>query len=85
LIKEVRGIGLLLGIELASDFAERCGLTSGQAPAGYLVEQLHIAGLLSIPSGAHTVRWLPPLNVSRLEIDEAVTILSTVLAGLVKG
>lgn len=85
LIKEVRGIGLLLGIELASDFAERCGLTSGQAPAGYLVEQLHTAGLLSIPSGAHTVRWLPPLNVSRSEIDEAVTILSTVLAGLVKG
>ena len=82
-IKEVRGIGLLLGIELVADFAERCSLTCGKAPAGFLVERLHEAGLLSIPSGTHTLRWLPPLTVSQAEIDEAVAILSKVLAGLV--
>ena len=38
------------------------------------------AGLLTVPSGTHAVRWLPPLNVSREEIDEAGEILGRVLA-----
>jgi acetylornithine/succinyldiaminopimelate/putrescine aminotransferase len=82
LIREVRGVGLLLGIELAADFATRCGLLLGKAPSLFLVERLQEAGLLSIPSGTHTIRWLPPLNVSAAEVDEAVGVLSTVLAAL---
>jgi acetylornithine/succinyldiaminopimelate/putrescine aminotransferase len=82
LIREVRGVGLLLGIELAADFATRCGLLPGKAPSLFLVERLQEAGLLSIPSGTHTIRWLPPLNVSAAEVDEAVGVLSTVLAAL---
>ncbi|MEI6713141.1 MAG: aspartate aminotransferase family protein [Verrucomicrobiota bacterium] len=82
LIKEVRGVGLLLGIELVAHAAAIWGLPSGKAPGGYLVERLHDAGLLTIPSGTHTLRWLPPLNVSREEIDAAIAILSEVLASL---
>jgi 4-aminobutyrate aminotransferase-like enzyme len=48
----------------------------------FLVERLHAAGLLTIPSGTHTIRWLPPLTVTAAEVDEAVEILSSVLAGL---
>jgi acetylornithine/N-succinyldiaminopimelate aminotransferase len=44
-----------------------------------LIGKLHQAGLLSIPSGTHAIRWLPPLNVSKAEIDEAVNILKTAL------
>jgi len=86
LIKEVRGVGLLLGIELVGDFGERCGgLSAGKTPAGFMVERLHEAGLLSVPSGTHTMRWLPPLNVTRDEVDQAVAILARVLSGLPQG
>ncbi len=71
-IKEVRGVGLMLGVELHP-------LADGSAPIPTLLPKLHAAGLLSIPSGTHALRWLPPLNVRREEIDEAVHLLSTVL------
>jgi len=82
LIKEVRGLGLMLGIELAPDFSSRAKVPDQKAPAVWLVERLHDAGLLTIPSGTHALRWLPALNVSRAEIDEAAAILAGVLAAL---
>jgi acetylornithine/N-succinyldiaminopimelate aminotransferase len=78
LIAEIRGVGLMLGIELSSDFKERVG-TGDRAPSLWLVERLHEAGLLTVPSGTHAIRWLPPLNVTRAELDEAVRILTEVL------
>ena len=74
-IKEVRGIGLMLGIELAADFSTG----SDRAPSLWMVDQLHAAGLLVIPSGTHALRWLPSLNVTRAQIDEAAAILAEVL------
>ncbi len=82
LIKEVRGLGLMLGIELVGDFVERAKLPEGKLPSIWLVEKLHAAGLLTIPSGSHALRWLPALNVKRGEIEEAVAILGRVLAGM---
>jgi acetylornithine aminotransferase/acetylornithine/N-succinyldiaminopimelate aminotransferase len=83
LIEEVRGVGLMLGIELATDFAERiANFPKGKTPCLFLVEKLHDAGLLSVPSGTRVIRWLPPLNVKRSEIDEAVQILGRTLASL---
>nr|MDQ3624995.1 aminotransferase class III-fold pyridoxal phosphate-dependent enzyme [Verrucomicrobiota bacterium] len=82
LIKEVRALGLMLGIELAPDFLPRIEETTPRAPSWFLVDQLHAAGLLAVPSGAQIVRWLPPLNVKREEIDEAVQILGRVLRQL---
>jgi acetylornithine/succinyldiaminopimelate/putrescine aminotransferase len=38
------------------------------------------AGLLVIPAGEKTIRFLPPLNIARADIDAAVAILSSVLA-----
>lgn len=75
LIREVRGVGLMLGIELAPDFATLAGLQTDRAPSLWMVDRLHEAGLLVIPSGTHALRWLPPLNVTRAEIDEAAAIL----------
>jgi ornithine carbamoyltransferase len=55
----------MLGIQLAADFAEQVAdCPPAKAPCLYMVEQLHEAGLLSIPSGTHAIRWLPSLNVS---------------------
>ena len=78
LIKEVRGVGLMIAFELAADFSERIG--DQRMPALALISRLHEGGLLSIPAGTHAVRWLPPLNVSRAEIDQAVAILRTALS-----
>lgn len=81
-IKEVRSVGLMLGIEFVADFPERAKLPPGKAPCLFMVERLHAAGLLSVPSGTHAIRWLPPLNVTRAEIEVGVEILRGVLAGL---
>lgn len=84
LVADARGVGLMLAVELAPDFAARVlTLPPGKAPALFLVETLHAAGLLTVPSGTHAIRWLPPLNVARAEVDEAVEILRATLARLV--
>lgn len=82
LIQQVRGVGLMLGITLVEDFATRAKLPEGKAPSLFMVERLHEAGLLVIPSGTHALRWLPPLNVTAAQIDEAAAILSHSLSSL---
>jgi acetylornithine/N-succinyldiaminopimelate aminotransferase len=79
LVAEVRGVGLMIGIELVADFADQVP-TNGRPPGLWLVDRLHEAGLLTVPSGTHAVRWLPPLNVTREEVDRAVDMLRGVLA-----
>lgn len=79
LIAEVRGVGLMIAFQLVADFAERVPAAASRAPSLIVVEALHAAGLLTVPSGTHAVRWLPPLNVARAEIDEAAAILGRVL------
>lgn len=83
-VKEVRGIGLMIGIEVVEDFAQRVSI-DGRAPSLFIVDQLHAAGLLTVPSRTHSFRWLPPLNVRREEIDEAVIILRNVLSKCEEG
>ncbi len=80
LIKEVRGVGLMIGVELSESFASQAGLADGQLPSLFLVKALQAAGLLTVPSGASAIRWLPPLNVKHAEILDAVAILSGVLS-----
>lgn len=82
LLKEIRGIGLMLGIELSENFVKQAK-TGERAPSLFLCDRLHEAGMLNVPSGTHALRWLPPLNVTRAEVGEAVDILRRVLAALV--
>jgi acetylornithine aminotransferase/acetylornithine/N-succinyldiaminopimelate aminotransferase len=82
LISEVRGVGLMIGFTLVKDFQDRVTIPAAKTPSIAVVEALHDAGLLTVPSGTHAVRWLPPLNVSRSEIDEAGAILARVLSSM---
>lgn len=82
LISQIRGVGLMFGIELVTDFAQRAKLPEGKAPSLWAVERLHAAGLLVIPSGTHALRWLPPLNVTREQIDEAAEIFGRFLSSV---
>jgi acetylornithine/N-succinyldiaminopimelate aminotransferase len=79
LLQQIRGVGLMLGLTLVPDFAMRAKLTTDRAPSLWMVDRLHEAGLLVVPSGTHALRWLPPLNVSRAQIDEAANLLQSVL------
>jgi len=61
-IQEVRGYGGLIGMVVADE------------PAG-VVARLAKAGLILIAAANHTVRFLPPLNVTAEEIAEALRIV----------
>lgn len=82
LIDEVRGVGLMLAFELIADFDQKVKVPAGRAPSLYVVDLLHEAGLLTVPSGTHAVRWLPPLNVRREEVEEGAQIVADVLRRL---
>ena len=83
-IKQVRGVGLMIGMELNADaIASRNTLRSeDRSPALQMVDRLQTAGLLAVPAGTQVIRWLPPLNVSRVEVQQAVAILEEVLRSL---
>jgi len=80
-IASVRGLGLMLGMELAPTLENLSG-DSVKTPAIRFVNLLHGAGLLSIPAGPHVVRFLPALNLNRAEAKEGLQILDSVLASL---
>lgn len=67
-VREVRGKGLMIGIELknhAVEYIERCSAE----------------GLLCLLAGQRVIRLLPPLILSREEADDIVSILDRVLRG----
>ena len=79
-IKAVRGLGLMLGIELAPDIPAFAN--QGGAPSIQFVNRLHEAGLLTIPSGSAVIRLLPALNLRRSEAEEGIKIIDSVVARL---
>jgi 4-aminobutyrate aminotransferase len=75
-IGDVRGKGLMLGIELVED-------RTTKAPASRLCErvinQAFRNGLLLLSCGQSTVRFMPPLMIRPADVDEAITILTASL------
>lgn len=66
-IREVRGLGLMLGVEL-------------KEKAAPVLAALEDRGVLAINAGATVVRFVPPLVISEAEADEAVEALRGALA-----
>ncbi len=64
-IKEVRGVGLLIGLQLFKDQTE-------------FIKKLMENKLLTIRAAENVIRILPPLNVKKREIDIALKIISKV-------
>jgi len=80
LIRAVRGLGLMLGVELAPDIA---GLTvEGKAPSLVFTIRAQREGLLVVPAGTNVFRLLPALNLSRTEAIEGLRILEGLLSSL---
>ena len=65
LIKEVRGVGLLIGLQLFNDQKK-------------FIQKLQENNFLTIRAGENVVRLLPPLNVKKSEVDLALKIIRKV-------
>ena len=65
IIKEVRGMGLLIGLKLSVDQSD-------------FINKLLKNNMLTIRAAENVVRILPPLNVKKKDIDLALTILTKV-------
>ena len=71
-IGEVRGQGLMIGMELIESDADR---TPARDLCDRVVTRAFHNGLLLLSCGVSTVRFMPPLNVSEQEVDEAIALL----------
>ena len=76
IIHSVRGLGLMLGIELTPNIQQLPG-DSSKTQSVRFVQLLHNAGLLAIPAGTQVIRLLPPLNLQQAEAEEGIRILES--------
>jgi len=65
IIKEVRGVGLLIGLQLHNDQTK-------------FIQKLMNNNLLTIRAAENVIRILPPLNVKKQEINLAIKIIKKV-------
>jgi acetylornithine/N-succinyldiaminopimelate aminotransferase len=80
-IRDVRGLGLLIGIELAPNIPNLPG-DAAKPQSVRFVGLLHAAGMLTIPAGAQVVRLLPALNLLQSEAEEGLSIIEMAAAKL---
>ncbi|MGH7997005.1 MAG: aspartate aminotransferase family protein [Opitutaceae bacterium] len=66
-LRDVRGIGFLVGLVVASDPANYIGLFREE-------------GLLAVPSGGNVVRLLPPLNTTAADLARSAELIRSALA-----
>jgi acetylornithine/succinyldiaminopimelate/putrescine aminotransferase len=66
IIREARGLGLMLGLELKS------------RNSNYLMELMQ-NGILATPAGKNVIRFLPPLVIDQSQIDTVLDKLGKVL------
>jgi 4-aminobutyrate aminotransferase len=76
-IGDVRGLGLMIGVEFVEDRATL-------KPAPDLRDRIETAcferGLIILGAGANTIRWSPPLILSRENVDVALEIFDEAIA-----
>jgi acetylornithine/N-succinyldiaminopimelate aminotransferase len=70
-VKVVRGLGLMIGIEFQPQFK-----------AVEIVKELHKRNILTVPAGNSVVRLLPPLNLSLSEAEEGLRAIEAMITHL---
>ncbi len=71
-IGQVRGKGLMIGMELVVDRASR---KPARELCDALVTRAYHNGLILLSCGQSTVRFMPPLMISESDVDEAVALV----------
>lgn len=69
-VVEVRGAGLMLGCDLAEDTPEAHDVVAAMLDEGFVINA----------TGAHTLRFLPPLICGHADVEALVAALAKVLA-----
>ncbi|NRD77831.1 acetylornithine transaminase [Bacillus sp. BRMEA1] len=69
IIQDIRGIGLMAGIEC-------------QIPVTTLLSELRKMGLIVLPAGEKVIRLLPPLTISKEDLEKSVIIIKHLLEKL---
>ena len=76
-IGDVRGMGLMIGVEFVEDRASN-------KPAPELRDRIEVAcferGLIILGAGTNTIRWSPPLILTKENVDVAVEIFDQAIA-----
>jgi len=79
-LKMVRGVGLMIGLELSANIPALS--QTEKTPAYSFVQLLHQAGVLTIPAGRQVIRLLPALNLTRGEAEQGLAAIQAVSARL---
>ena len=74
LIREVRGLGLMIGVEIQSEVGE-----PDSALRDHIVELAFQRGLLLLPCGPSTVRFCPPLCLNRRQVEIGLELFAATL------
>jgi len=79
-IGDVRGLGMMLGVEFVEDKASL-------KPAPELRDRIEVAcferGLIILGAGTNTIRWSPPLILTKENVDVALEIFDDAIAASV--
>ena len=79
-VKNARGLGFMLGFELAEKIPAFA--SSDKSAAVQFTNRMHAAGVLVIPAGTQVIRLLPPLNLKPQEAGEGITKIEEVVKSL---
>jgi acetylornithine/N-succinyldiaminopimelate aminotransferase len=79
-VRGARGLGLMLGLELAPEIPAL--KVEGKLQSAVFAARLQEAGLLMIPAGPNILRILPALNLTRGDAEEGLTTIERVVAKL---
>ena len=75
-VGEVRGKGLMIGMELITDRSSR---KPAKALCDAVLTRAYHNGLLLLSCGQSTVRFIPPLMITRADVDEAMGMIDIAL------
>jgi 4-aminobutyrate aminotransferase len=76
LIGDVRGLGLMIGVELVRDKVTK---VMAKKEASQVVQECFKRGLLVLPCGPNSIRFSPPLIITEAEADIAFEIFADAL------
>ncbi len=76
-IGDIRGKGLMLGMELVTDAQTK---TPATRLCDAVIDRAYRRGLILLSCGASTVRFMPPLLIQEADVDEAMHLLDQALA-----
>ncbi len=77
LIGDVRGFGLMIGVELVRDRETK---EMAIPERNKIIQRCFEKGLLILGCGQNVIRFMPPLVIKRPEVDRALAIFEEVLA-----